>query len=239
MEITIDAEAKPIFVLHTINDPKFIDQVRNLIVQMTEVEKGLQDPVLHYFEFGSEVDLQNMDVTTYTSLWNKYVPELRKLLPSARFVGPVTSRYDRNFLKTFLQQANPKPDDVSWHEYACVSSDPQSQCMAGINEWGKHITDARSVTNEVLGYTVPIMITEWNYAASVVGSDGKNNDEGFMTNWTIQAMQTLAKNQVAASMQYGVTSAVPLVTKYDTISPQGNAFIKLYDQIKQQQEDFV
>ena len=75
------------------------------------------------------------------------------------------------------------------------------------------------------------MITEWNYDAIALPNDGKNNNSTFMHNWTMAALQTLARNHVYAAMQYACTDPImPLVTG-GALSPQGQAFSDSYQQL--------
>lgn len=188
-----------------------------------------------YYEYGNEEDLLGTSANSYTTSWNAVIPQLKALSPQAHFVGPVTYHYDQTFLTAFLTGAQPRPDEVSWHEYTCVSSDSKDTCLANIRDWTTHITSARSVMTNTLGKALPIMITEWNYAPDVVAdshtSDAKSKDNTFLSTWTQQALQTLAANQVFASMQYFCTSSVPLVASDNSIAAQGQVFQVQYEHL--------
>jgi hypothetical protein len=184
-----------------------------------------------YYEYGDVPDLVGVSAQKYTKSWNAIVPLLKQHAPHASFVGPVTYRYNQSYLTTFLKGAQPRPDDVSWHEYACVAADSEDTCLAGIDQWTTHITDARSVMKATIGTELPIMITEWNYAPDASAKDGKSNDSVFLSEWTLKALQTLAANHIFASMQYSCTSAVPLVNKQNDLSVQGIAFQAVYEHL--------
>ena len=187
---------------------------------------------LVYYEYGNEEDLLGVDVTGYTNSWNAIVPQLKHLALQGQFVGPVNFQYNRTYLTTFLQHANPRPDQVSWHEYTCDDSWASSICISHIANWTNHISDARASMTAAIGTALPIMITEWNYAPNAVPNDGKNNNNAFMSTWTNTALQTLAANRIFASMQYSSTNtAIPMVTSGNAPTAQGMAFQGIYQQI--------
>ncbi len=187
---------------------------------------------LVYYEYGNEEDLLGVNALNFVSSWNTIVPQLKRLAHHAQFIGPVTSTYNRDYLTTFLQQARPRPDAISWHEYTCDDSWSNALCIARINNWTNHITDARHVMTATLHTTIPIMITEWNYAPNAQNGDGKINNSSFMADWTIKALETLAANHVFASMQYTCTNSVyALINGNNTLSSQGITMQKLYQQM--------
>lgn len=189
-----------------------------------------------YYEFGNEDDWNGLPIDRYTAGWNQVIPPLKKLALNGKFVGPVSYQYSHNNLTTFLQGANPRPDAVSWHEYTCSWQDLAAQCLSSIDKWTTHVNDARAVMRSTLGTVLPVMITEWNYAAdqSVQNNgqphaDNKYDNAAFMTQWTTRALQTLAANGVFASMQYTVTNtALPMITYQNRMTVQGQTFQGLY-----------
>jgi hypothetical protein len=191
-----------------------------------------------YYEFGNEDDLNGVKVTEYTDRWNALVPQLKKLALNGVFIGPVNYQYSPNYLTTFLQNANPRPDAVSWHEYTCSYKWDAARCMSGLDNWTKHINGVRQVMQTTLGTELPMMITEWNYApdqliqSNGMGfADGKLTDQTFMSQWTSKALQTLIDNHIFASMQYSATNtAIPMVSSGNTITPQGAIFQSTYEQ---------
>lgn len=189
-----------------------------------------------YYEFGNEDDWNGLPIDRYTAGWNQIIPPLKKLALNGKFVGPVSYQYSHDNLTTFLQGANPHPDAVSWHEYTCSWQDPATLCLASIDKWTTHMNDARAVMHSTLGMTLPIMITEWNYAADQSvqsngqpNADNKYDNAAFMAQWTTRALQTLAVSDVFASMQYTVTNtALPMITYQNHMTVQGQTFQELY-----------
>jgi hypothetical protein len=192
-----------------------------------------------YYEFGNEDDWNGLPIDRYTAGWNQIIPPLKKLALNGKFIGPVSYEYSNENLTTFLQGANPHPDAISWHEYTCSWKDPADMCLSSIDKWTTHVSDARAVMQSTIGTTLPIMITEWNYAAdqSVQNNgqphpDNKYNNAAFMTQWTTKALQTFAANSVFASMQYTVTNtALPMITYQNQMTVQGQTFQTLYAKI--------
>ncbi len=185
-----------------------------------------------YYEYGNEEDLLGVPATTYTSSWNTAIPQLKRAALNGQFIGPVNYHYDRNYLTFFLQHAQPRPDQISWHEYTCDDSWTTDICIANIANWTTHIANARAIMQATIGTTLDIMITEWNYAPNAVLNDGKNNNSAFMAAWTTSALQTLAANRVFASMQYSCTNtAIPLISSSDTMTTQGTVFQTQYQQM--------
>lgn len=187
---------------------------------------------LVFYEYGNEEDLLGVDVNAYTASWNAVVPQLKHLALHGNFIGPVNYHYDHNYLTAFLQHANPRPDQISWHEYTCDVSSPDSYCLSQLDQWTNHINDAHSVMSAVLGQAIPIMITEWNYAPNAHDNDGKINDSNFMTSWTSKALTILATNHIFASMQYACTNSVYALVRSDgSLSAQALTMQSLYSQI--------
>src|SRR5215469_5889850 len=120
---------------------------------------------LVYYEFGNEDDWNGVTITRYTQGWNTLIPQFKRLALNGKFIGPVSYQYNHDNLTTFLQGANPRPDAISWHEYTCSYKDPAAVCLSQIDGWTQDISGARAVMQSTLGTTLPIMITEWNYAA--------------------------------------------------------------------------
>lgn len=185
-----------------------------------------------FYEYGNEEDLLGVDVNHYIASWNAIVPQLKRIAFNGQFIGPVNYQYDQNYLATFLQHANPRPDDVSWHEYTCGASDSTATCLSNLDHWTNHIANARATMQATLNKVLPIMITEWNYAPNAQSNDGKINDDNFMSTWTTQALQTLAANRIFASMQYTSTNSIyALVHNDGTLSIQGITIRNLYQRM--------
>ncbi|HYK85983.1 MAG TPA: hypothetical protein VEV19_11485 [Ktedonobacteraceae bacterium] len=185
-----------------------------------------------FYEYGNEEDLLGIDVNHYIASWNAIVPQLKRVALNGQFIGPVNYQYDQNYLATFLQNANPRPDEISWHEYTCDASSSDATCLSNIDYWTNHIANARATMQATLHTVLPIMITEWNYAPNANANDGKINDGNFMSTWTTKALQTLAANRIFASMQYTSTNSVyALVHNDGTLSVQGITIKSLYQRM--------
>jgi len=224
--------AIPLIVLNGLRNPNALaDDTR-----MIENSNSVFGDGLVYYEFGNEDDYNGITISRYTQGWNTLIPQFKRLARNGKFIGPVSYQYDHDNMTAFLQGANPRPDAISWHEYTCSYKDPAADCLAHLGGWTAHISDARGVMQATLGTTLPIMITEWNYAADQSTQsngqpidDGKYNNASFMTMWTTQALHILAANGVFASMQYSVTNtALPLIASDNTLTTQGMAFQSLY-----------
>jgi hypothetical protein len=222
-------------VLNGLRDPNALaDDTR-----MIQNSNSVFGDSLVYYEFGNEDDYNGITISRYTQGWNTLIPQFKRLARNGKFIGPVSYQYDHDNLTAFLQGANPRPDAISWHEYTCSYKDPAADCLAHLSGWTAHVSDARAVMQATLGTTLPIMITEWNYAPDqstqsngLPFDDGKYNNTSFMTTWTTEALHTLAANQVFASMQYSVTNtALPLIASDNTLTTQGMAFQSLYQKM--------
>jgi hypothetical protein len=224
--------AVPLIVLNGLRDPNALADDTRMIQNSNSVFGNS----LVYYEFGNEDDWNGITIARYTQGWNTLIPQFRRLALNGKFIGPVSYQYDHDNLTTFLQGANPRPDATSWHEYTCSYKDQAADCLAHLSRWAVHISDARAVMQATLGTTLPIMITEWNYAADQSTQsngqpipDAKYDNTSFITNWTSEALHILAANGVFASMQYSVTNtALSLIASDNTLTTQGMAFQSLY-----------
>jgi len=227
--------AIPLIVLNGVRDPNLLADDTRIIQDVNSVFGNS----LVYYEFGNEDDWNGVTIAHYTEGWNSYIPQFKRLALSGKFVGPVSYQYDHNNLTTFLQGANPRPDAISWHEYTCSYQEPADNCLKNLDQWITHISDGRSVMQATLGTELPIMITEWNYAADqsiqhngLPFNDGKYNNASFITAWTTKALSILAANKVFASMQYSVTNtALPLISDNNALTLQGITFQSLYQKM--------
>jgi hypothetical protein len=220
--------AAPLIVLHGPDDQNTLASD----IQIVQNMNAIFGHSVVYYEFDNESDLHGVGADQFVASWNAVIPQLKKIALHGQFIGPVNFQYNHNYLVTFLKNANPQPDAVSWHEYTCDDSWPNATCLARLDNWTKHISDARAAIIATIGRLLPIMITEWNYAPNAVANDGKNNDPAFLSAWTEKALQTLAANRVFASMQYACTNtAINLIDGNNALTPQGSAFQSLYQQI--------
>lgn len=183
-----------------------------------------------YYEYGNEEEAQDITAAQYTASWNAIIPQLKQLAPQGQFIGPVNAKYKPDYLMAFLANAQPRPDQISWHEYTCDDDRTRDECIANIATWTTHIQNARARMTSALGTALPIMITEWNYTPKVNAYDSKHHDSAFMSAWTTQAMQTLAANHIFASMQYACTDTIPMI-KNEVLTSQGLTFQAQYQHL--------
>jgi hypothetical protein len=229
--------AIPLIVLTGVRDPNVLADDTRIIQDVNSVFGNS----LVYYEFGNEDDWNGVTIAGYTAGWNTYIPQFKHLALNGKFIGPVSYQYDHNNLTMFLQAANPRPDAISWHEYTCSYQEPANNCLTNLDRWTTHIHDGRSVMQATLGTELPIMITEWNYAADqsiqhngLPFDDGKYNNASFITAWTTKALDILAANKIYASMQYSVTNtALPLISDNNALTLQGITFQSLYQKMVQ------
>ncbi len=218
--------ATPLIVLHGSVDTNAYRDDATIIQDMNTIFGNSTV----YYEYGNNEDLLKVSPRTYTDSWNSNVPSLKKLALNGRFIGPVTYQYSSQYLHYFLQAANPRPDAISWHEYPCSSTARESDCYASLGSWGNHVREARYLMRSTLHTSLPIMITEWNYAPGTTTDDGKNTDASFMSNWTAAAIQTLANSGVTAAMQYAATNTnINLIDSTNTLTTQGTTMQLEYE----------
>ncbi|GHO94160.1 hypothetical protein KSF_042080 [Reticulibacter mediterranei] len=191
-----------------------------------------------YYEFGNESDLQGITADQYVQIWNQVIPPLKQMYPQARFLGPDMYQFNRRYLKTFVQNAKPRPDGVSWHEYTCSIHWSADFCLANIDSWPMHFAQARAAMREAIGTEIPIWVTEYNYASDQMLSNDKPIDDGklsnpqFMQTWMTKAMQTLAEGHIYAALQYYATNpSMPLFTSDGTMGIEGKIFQQNYKKI--------
>ncbi len=185
-----------------------------------------------YVEFGNERDLAGVNQTAYTTAWNQVIPQLKTQFPTAMFMGPVNFQQNPTYIASFIHNATPKPDAISWHEYICGNSSPASYCIAHIANWGTHIANTKAAI-QANGDTVPpIFITEWNYDPNNPSPDPRVTPQ-FQDTFTRTALQELANDGVTGATQYVATGH----TEYNLIDPGGNptaegqAFSQMYTQL--------
>jgi hypothetical protein len=218
--------AKPVVILDgdKIN-PNALENDKRIIQIMNSVFPGQ----VVYYEYGNEQDFFGpVSAKDYTDSWNRIIPELKKIAPAGHFIGPVNYQYSRDYLKYFLLNAKPRPNEVSWHEYTCGddSSWTKETCIQRIDNWSVHFADARSIMASSIGTTLPIMISEWNYTPNPLSSDGKYTDDTFMTTWTNKALKNLAANGIFGAMQYSCSNyPIALIKSDSTLSAQGKVFL--------------
>jgi hypothetical protein len=105
------------------------------------------------YEFGNEPGATGEEgMLQYIRDWNSVIPQLRKSNPQAKFGGPVNDVGDIPIFLSATQRSGVLPDFVSFHEY---NHDP--------TVYGIEITQAKEIVQHILGYQIPVGLTEWNY----------------------------------------------------------------------------
>lgn len=218
----------PLIILRNPLDPNLLADDTTVV----DYANGLFGGGPVYYEFGNETDLPGSPVSAsyYVSKWNAVVPSLKAAANAgAQFIGPVNYQYDAAYLQTFLASANPLPDAVSWHTYTCdPATTSRATCIADIDHWTTNFAAARTLMTNTIGKQLPIWDTEWNYTAQPDVSDF--TDAAFLEQWTTKAIQTLAADDIAASMHYNTQNStyVPLANSDGSLAPEGVAFNAQY-----------
>jgi len=161
----------------------------------------------YWVEYGNENDLQcGLSASSYTAGWNRDVPQLKVSHPRAKFMGPVNFEYNGSYLLHFLQRANPRPDAVSWHEYACGTGSSDQYCLDHVANWTNH-ADGGIAQMNTAGYRVSTWITEWNMNPE----DEAGYQSPFIQTWTRRALDqwsSLASaGKIAVAMNYTMARA--------------------------------
>jgi len=186
-----EVNAEPLVILPDISNSSSCQHIVNLF-------KGR----VKYYEFGNEPSIWlKWSSQEYTEAWNKVVPSLKKIDPNIKVGGPAYYShgcYDdgKEYIRTFLQQADPEPDFVSWHMY-----------FGGVNTSNQEILDEVSQTNEciddvennviipTLDHSLPIIITEWNWNPNPdLQGDSRDLDTQFITNFTSTMIEEFKNN---------------------------------------------
>lgn len=214
--------ALPVLILHGPTDPNMLADDFHLLTLAISVFH--QETV--YIEFSNEPELAGVSAKVYAAAWNSVIPCLKSIAPTYKFVGPANAFYNPEYLASFVRLASPRPDFISWHEYACANSDTDSACLSYVGRWTEHITGMNNAVTSAIGKTIPIMITEWNLDDR---PDPRYQQSAFIQQWTSEALATLAANRangLFAAMQYCVTNNpnFSLINPSGSYTPAGQAF---------------
>lgn len=230
-----EAAAKQIATIHAtplLILPYGVEQLNTdqQLIQMMNRVFGTQRV---YYEFGNEQDMPangGISAAVYTASWNVVIAQVKPLAPTGRFIGPVTSHADPAYLGTFLKQATPRPDAVSWHEETCGTKDPDAACMQRITTWGTHIQQARTTMQQVLGRVLPIAITAYTWNAHPQ-ADPRTTRSTFLGTWMSAAIAELIKGNVFAASQSALTTTtLPLIDeRTQTLTAAGVVFQSTFE----------
>lgn len=214
--------AIPLLIIHGPTDPNMLaDDFHLLTLAISVFHDG---PV--YVEFSNEPELAGVSAEQYAAAWNAVIPCLKSIAPTYKFVGPVNSFYNPDYVMTFERLAHPRPDVISWHEYACANSDSDDACMSYLSHWSSHIADMRERLAAAGKASTPVMVTEWNLDDR---PDPRYQNADFIKAWTTAALATLSASRadgLVAAMQYCVTNNpnFGLLTTSGAETPAGVAF---------------
>lgn len=161
------------------------------------------------YEFGNEADWNGVPVQTYLQQWNAVIPLLRKINPSAKFIGPVNSYAlgDHNFMENFLEGVKASgvlPDAISFHWYPCYQ-DTEADCLSNADTADQAVQSVRSLVQSILDEVLPIGITEWNFDSGNPPPAYGDNAQ-FMTKFTTIALQSMIQANVAFACQFDAAS---------------------------------
>jgi hypothetical protein len=170
------------------------------------------------YEFGNEPDFNGIDEPTYVQKWNEFIPRLKAINPNAKFIGPVTASNEGmngSYMLDFLHdmaagKVNPLPDAISFHGYPClgVNADTQNKCFdpnddSSVFSYTTVINKVRSWMQQILGYTLPLGISEWN---ADPGSNPYLENASFMEKFTQNAINAMIDAHLDFAAQFDVQS---------------------------------
>ncbi len=220
-------------------EPLAILTAKNQSTALMQVN-ALKDSVT-YFEFGNENNyFDGWSGATYASHWTSDIPVLRAAAPSAKFGGPVVSHFDasgsayiRDFLNAIKGNSSLRPDFISAHVYAEHGEDTSNQAVLDkvSNQWGPGIDKIKSDVQSILGVSLPLAITEWNWdAAPENTSDNRDMNSSFMHDFTFKVLDTFKARGVWMSCQYDFSAGagggyLDMVTTGGVSKPQYNEFV--------------
>jgi hypothetical protein len=194
-----------------------------------------------YYEYGNEMDLSangGVSATAYAASWNTVIAQVKQLARAGRFIGPATFQADATYLTTFLKQAHPRPDVVSWHEYTCNSKDPDTTCLQAISRWGTHIQQAHTAMQQAIGTILPIAITEYNWNPNAQ-NDPRAINKTFLGTWMSAAIAELIRDQVFAANHSVLTNNAHFAMVADnthTLTAAGIVFQNTFEQAQAQMQ---
>lgn len=157
------------------------------------------------YEFGNESDLNGISIETYLAAWNKTIPMLRAINPHAMFIGPVTynDQGNNNYMQAFLQGVKVSgvfPDAISFHWYPCWQ-DTKASCLAKTSTYTTVATEVETETQQILGKSIPVGISEWNYDPGNP-PPAFGDDPAFITQFSIQALLAMMQGHIAFACQF-------------------------------------
>ncbi|WIG59183.1 MAG: hypothetical protein OJF49_001930 [Ktedonobacterales bacterium] len=166
-------------------------------------------PRCQMYEFGNEPDLNNISLSMYLKQWNTLVPQLRRINPTAKFIGPVTATADgkNDFMRGFLDGVKSSgilPDAISFHWYPCWNMS-RDDCLSKADSYADVATNIRREVRDTLGKDLPVGISEWNYDPGNPPPD-YGDEASFITQFSQRAIQAMVEAGVAFACQFDAAS---------------------------------
>jgi hypothetical protein len=156
------------------------------------------------YEFGNEPGVAGEPgMNQYIQYWNALIPQLRKINPHAKFGGPVNDMSDIQTFLTATKQSGVLPDFVSFHDY---NQDPTA--------YGQEVIQAKQLVKSILGYELPVGITEFNYDCC---HSFNADDAAFETQYFTDAYNGL----IAAHADFA--------TEFDSMNHGGNDELDMFN----------
>jgi hypothetical protein len=183
------------------------------------------------YEWMNEPDNGGPAVDAYASSWNQHIPTLRSINPNAIYIGPVVASPNLGYIQRFLtlaKQAGNIPDVVSYHMYTCTDQ-TIANCPSHIAAYGTAASQVGSTVNQVLGYNLPLAVTEWNY--SWKPNQTPQNDP-FIKTFTAQSIDAMAQAGIAMATQFDIASGAGGGT-LDMVDPQSGQSLPQLDAMHQ------
>jgi hypothetical protein len=156
------------------------------------------------YEFGNEPGSNGAPgIEHYIQYWNALIPQLRKINPNAKFGGPVSDISDIQTFLSATKQSGVLPDFLSFHNY---NHDPTA--------YGQKVTQAKRLAKSILGYELPVGITEFNVDCC---NSFNADDAAFETRYFTAAYNGL----IAAHADFA--------TVFDSLNHGGNSELDMFD----------
>jgi len=161
------------------------------------------------YEFGNEPDYNGISIEAYLKQWNKLIPLLKHVNPSAKFIGPVTytDRGEKNFMRNFLlgvRASGVLPDVVSFHWYPCWQ-DTREACLAKASSCEQATERVRTLIHQILGKDLPVGISEWNYDPGNP-PPAYGDDPSFIARFTTDALRSMVRARLIFACQFDAAS---------------------------------
>ncbi len=180
------------------------------------------------YEFGNEPDYGGIAAGTYLQQWNRVVPLLRHINPTAKFIGPTLSSANLDYLQTFLtgvEASKVLPDAISFHWYPCFQNS-EAACLKKVNSVAQEAQEVRGLVRSILGRDLPVGITEWNFDPGNPPPSYGDTD-AFMSQFTSQALQFMVRAGISFACQFDAASFAGY-GHLDMFDQQGNPKAQYY-----------